>query len=60
MGVWEVEGSGAAVTELEDSLNQGPILDDQGHRFLVEREVDRIASNKGYAWHAGRIHQPPR
>jgi len=43
---WEVEVSGPEVAELEESLNQGPIIDDQGRRFLVEREVDRIGDLK--------------
>ena len=43
---WEVEISDPAVAELQESFNQGPIIDDQGRRFLVEREVDRIGDLK--------------
>jgi hypothetical protein len=42
MKTWEVDISGRAVEELEESINQGPILDDSGTRYLIERELDRI------------------
>jgi hypothetical protein len=54
---WKVELTGAAVQELEESLNQGPVLDDQGRRFLVEREVDRIGNLKIYIY--SDEHPPP-
>lgn len=42
MKLWQVEVSDPAVLELEESFNQGPIINDQGQRLLNEREVDRI------------------
>lgn len=57
MAYWEVEVSGIAIAELEDSFNQGPILDDKGRRLLVEREVDRIGNLKMFVY--SDEHPPP-
>lgn len=46
MPIWEIQVSGHEVAELEDSLNQGPIVDDQGRRLLLERKVDQIGDLK--------------
>jgi hypothetical protein len=54
---WTIELTGLAIEELEDSLNQGPILDDQGRRLLLEREVDRIGNLKIYIY--SNEHPPP-
>ncbi len=57
MAEWKVELTGPPVEELEESLNQGPILDDQDRRLLVEREVDRIDNLKIYIY--SDEHPPP-
>ena len=46
------------VDELQDSLWQGAILDDQGRRLLNEEEVDRI-TNKMVAMINADEHPPP-
>lgn len=57
MKLWQVEVSDPAVLELEESFNQGPIIDDQGQRFLNEREVDRIDGLKIIVY--SDEHSPP-
>ena len=57
MAQWIVEVPDSAVADLEASLNQGPIIDDEGRRYLVEREVDRIGNLKIYIY--SDEHPPP-
>ncbi len=47
----------ALVEELRKDFRQGPILNEQGQRYLVEEEVDRFM---GLVIHVfGREHPPP-
>lgn len=57
MAYWEIEVTDIAVTELEESFNQGPIIDDQGRRLLLEHEVDRICNLKMFVY--SDEHPPP-
>lgn len=45
MPTWEVEVSGPAVKDLENSMNQGLIMED-GRRLLFERMVAQIGNLK--------------
>jgi len=57
MAEWQVEISSEVAFELEESINQGPIIDDQDRHLLVEREVDRINGLKIFVY--SNEHPPP-
>lgn len=40
--LWEVEVSDGAVKALAESFRQGPIINDKGQRYLIERVVDEF------------------
>ena len=43
---WEIPLSGPIVEELEKSFQDGPIINDQGQRFLAEHFVEQIGGLK--------------
>src|SRR3954471_4421458 len=57
MPIWEVEIPQEAVDELQKSFDLGPIVDDAGRRFLIERKVDEIGALKVIVY--SDEHPPP-